>query len=79
METPTEKEKVETRTISVKCTFVIPIQVPVDEEYDETFDIEENHCPGTGRVGSALTSHIEEFDKNHMCWACALDGKCEIL
>lgn len=68
------------KKIKVKVTFTIPVEVPDDVEgYDEVFDIEENHCPGTGIVGMAIDQHIKEFGKNSMCWACALDGKCEIV
>lgn len=66
------------KTIRVKCTFVITIEVP-KSNYDEYFDIEENHCPGTGFVGIAIDKHIEKSDKENVCWACALDGECEIV
>lgn len=62
----------------VKCTFTIPVEIPDDPEYDMCFDIEDNHCPGTGLVGAAIDKHIKEFDEKGMCWACALQGKCEI-
>lgn len=67
------------KTIKVKCTFVIPVEVPDDPDYNEVFDIEINHCPGTGLVGVALDEHIKKHDEQHTCWACALDGKCEIV
>jgi hypothetical protein len=71
--------KKETKEIKVKVTFTISIQVPADESYDETFDIEENHCPGTGIVGAAIDEHIKKMDEKGFCWACALYGKCEIV
>lgn len=71
------KEK--TKIIKVKCTFTIPIEVPDDPEYDEMFDIEENHCPGTGLVGSAIDAHIKKHDEQNTCWACALGGTNEIV
>lgn len=67
------------KEIKVKCTFVIPVQVPDDEDYDAYFDIEENHCPGTGIVGAAVDAHIEKMNESNFCWACALQGKCEIV
>ena len=67
------------KKIIVKCTFEIPIEVPEDSDYNEIFDIEENHCPGTGIVGEAFDKNYEEKTKNHFCWACALKGKCEII
>lgn len=68
-----------TRTIYVRCTFTIPVEVPVDPEYNAKFDIEENHCPGTGRVVAALDKLREQFDSESVCWACNLDGKNEII
>ena len=67
------------KTIYVKVTFTIPVKVPDSEEYDEYFDIEENHCPGTGLVGIAIDEHIKEFNKKGMCWACSLNGRNEIV
>lgn len=67
------------KTIHVRCSFILPVEVPDDPEYNEVFDIEENHCPGTGIVGAALTAHIKDYDKKGYCWACALKGKNEII
>lgn len=67
------------KTIKVKVTFIIPVEIPEDNEYDEFFDIEENHCPATGLVGMAIDKHIKEYDKKGFCWACALSGECEII
>lgn len=65
--------------ILVKCTFEIPIDVPDDPDYNMYFDIEENHCPGTGRVDSALNEIMEDCMKRSVCWACKLNGKNEII
>ncbi len=65
--------------INVKVTFTIPVEVPDGEDYDANFDIEENHCPGTGLVGMAIDKHIKEMDEKGFCWGCALGGKCEIV
>lgn len=67
------------KTIIVRCTFDLPVEVPESDDYDEIFDIEENHCPGTGRVGAVIDALIKEHDENHTCWACAVQGKCEII
>lgn len=67
-------------TVRVRCTF--EIDVPVPDDWDDEmihFDIEENHCPGTGLVGGALEDAIEDGDKRGLCWACARSGKNEIL
>lgn len=71
--------EIKTRTIYVKCSFVIPVEIPDNPDYDAIFDIEENHCPGTGRVGVALDRHIKQSDEAGVCWACNLKGKNEIV
>lgn len=65
--------------LKVKCEFVIEVEVPDDPEFDATFYIEDNNCPGTGIVGAALDAHIAACDSKGTCWACALDGTCKIL
>ena len=65
--------------LKVRCTFVIEVEVPDDPEYDAVFDIEENHCPGTGLVDSALEAHMFRCDTERICWACALGGECKII
>ena len=70
------------KKITVKCTIEVPIEVKDDyytEDFTPEFDIEENHCPGTGLVGAAIDKIIEEHNKNSTCWACSLNGKCEII
>ncbi len=56
--------------IKVLCLYVVEVEVPDDPEYDAPFDIEENHCPGTGLVGVALEEQIHRCDKKGVCWAC---------
>lgn len=73
-----------TKIIYVKCTFTLPVEVPdnkfpENKDYDEYFDIEENHCIGTGNVGAALDKRIKEFDEKHFCWACGISERCEIV
>jgi hypothetical protein len=65
------------KKIIVRCTLEIPVEVPDDEDYDMFFDIEENHCPGTGLVGAALKRHIEDCEEKNVCWGCP--GSNEIL
>lgn len=83
MSPETVDQEKETRKVKVRCTFTIEVEVPIwateEDEYNPYFDIEENHCPGTGIVGGALTRHIEKHEANSTCWACALQGTNEIL
>ncbi len=67
------------KKILVKCTLYVPIEVPEDKDYNENFDIEENHCPGTGIVGAAIDELITWGEENGFCWACKVKGKCEII
>lgn len=68
------------KTIKVQCSYIIEVEYPDDYNDDDLiFDIEENHCPGTGRVGSAFDKFREEMDKTSNCWACALFGENEII
>jgi hypothetical protein len=67
------------RTVHVRCTFTIPVEVPDSSDYDAVFDIEENHCPGTGLVGQAIEEHVERCDEQGICWACQLGGTNEIV
>jgi hypothetical protein len=80
---PETVDEKETRKVKVRCTFTIVVDVPVwateESEYNPYFDLEENHCPGTGIVGSALDAHIARHEAASTCWACALQGKNEIL
>lgn len=65
--------------IKVKCTLIVPVEIPDDKDYDPRFDIEENHCPGTGLVGVAIDKVMKEMNDKSFCWACALNGKNEII
>lgn len=69
------------KIITVKCTYEIDVEV--EDEYVEDgfmyFDIEENHCPGTGIVGAAFDKKREEHDETSTCWACALKGENKII
>lgn len=65
--------------VKVRCTYVIEVEVPDDPDYDVYFDLVENHCPGTGIVGAALEHHMDQCHHASTCWACALDGECELV
>ncbi len=67
------------RKILVRCTYGIEVEIPDDPDYDPHFDIEENHCPWTGRVGAAFDAAYEKASATNTCWACALNGKNEIV
>lgn len=69
-----------TKTIFVKCTYIIPVEMPADMD-DEAlrFHIEENGCPGTGFVGDAFNAHMKTKEDQSMCWACALKGENRIV
>jgi hypothetical protein len=62
----------------VKCSYVIPVIIPYDN-CNEDFVIEDNGCPSTGIVGSALDSIKEMFDKKGCCWSCAFQGTNELV
>ncbi len=64
--------------VRVQCTIVIDVEYPDDTEHPD-FVIEENGCPGTGNVGSAIDRVIEDGEKRGVCWACNLQGENKIL
>ena len=66
----------------VKCILEVPVEVSdnyYNDEFTPEFDIEENHCPGTGIVGATFDKIKEEMDLKSCCWACAMKGRCEII
>jgi len=65
--------------ILVKCTLLVPVEVPDGAGYSPSFDIEENNCPGTGKVGAAIQKVKDHCDSHCFCWACNLQGKNEIV
>jgi hypothetical protein len=64
--------------VKVECRFVIEVEIDMPIEELE-FYVEENSCPGTGRVGSALEEHMAAHEAASTCWACALQGENKIL
>ena len=67
--------------LKVMCSFIVEVEVPDDEEdgYSASFDIEENHCPGTGIVGAAVDALMKRAKEQGTCWACTSEGQNEIL
>ena len=67
------------RKVRVRCSFTVEVEVPDDPDYNAYFDLVENHCPATGRVGQAFEEAYAANRKTSTCWACALDGECRII
>jgi hypothetical protein len=71
------------RKLLVRCTLYVEVSASdaLNGAEVDDFDINENSCPGTHRVGAAIDAAIEAGDtgKTHACWACALHGKNELL
>lgn len=70
-----DKQKI----VWVKCSFIMPVSVPCNSDYDEEFDIEENHCPATGRVGAQFDKIMNYLNKEGWCWACFLAGENKMV
>ena len=67
------------KTIRVRCTFEVDVDVPDDWDDEQVrWDIEENHCPATGRVGAAIDAKIKASHARSVCWACP-SGSCKIV
>jgi len=65
--------------IKVKCIIFVNVEIPDDEDPEFTsFDIEENSCPGTGRVFLALRKMVESQLGGNVCLFCP-EGKNEIV
>lgn len=62
------------RKIKVKCTIFIEVEYQDNDpiEFIE-FDVEENHCPGTGRFFTALKEKVEKQDEGNVCIFCPHD------
>lgn len=66
--------------VKVRITAVLEVDLgEVDEDFSPYFQVEENGCPGTGAVGAALLAAIAEGERTSTCWACAHEGKNEII
>ncbi len=65
--------------VRVKCVWFVDVEVPDDADYDPEFDLVENHCPGTGRVGVALEAAMADGRARGVCWACNGHGTCELV
>lgn len=65
--------------ILVECKLLVEVEIPDDPNYDMHFDIEENHCPGTGIVGAAISEMMRKCEENSVCWACNFQGENKIV
>ena len=68
------------RIVKVKATVYVDVEFP-DDATDEhiRFVLEENGCPGTGSVGSAIELKMIECEDRSTCWACAFQGENEVV
>lgn len=70
----------DTKTIHVRVTFTIPIEVPADWDDERArLNIEANTDPGTGYVGAAIEELIEQHNDAGTCWGCAYNGENRIV
>lgn len=66
--------------VKVRCTYFVEVEFPDDDDDDFIyFDIEDNHCPGTGRVGAATDKLMDLHNEQSTCWACAARGSNKII
>jgi hypothetical protein len=66
-----------TRIVLVQCTWVVPVEVPIEWDDLTIRSRIETCCPGTGIVGEALESRMRR--DSGVCWACALKGENRIV
>ena len=68
------------RKVKVKVTLLVDVEFS-DDATDEQikFIVEENGCPGTNVVGSAIEAAMAENDARSTCWGCALHGENEVV
>lgn len=66
--------------VRVRCSFDVEVEYPDDTDLDALlFQIEDNGCPGTGQVGSAVEKLIELHESQSTCWACASRGNNKVI
>lgn len=67
--------------VLVKCTLMVPVEVPDHWKEDNhyLFAIEDNGCPGTSFVGTAIQDMITHCDDKNICWACNFQGENEVV
>lgn len=65
----------------VKCTLMVPVEVPDHWKEDNhyLFALEDNGCPGTSMVGTAIDEAIASGDETGICWACNFQGTNEVV
>jgi hypothetical protein len=67
------------RRYTIRVTLDVPVDMPDDWDGNPTFYFEENGCPGTGAVGSALEKAIQHGHDTNTCWACNMGGENRII
>ena len=67
------------RMKTVKVLVSMLVEVQVKEGDDHVFQIEDNGCPGTGVVGTAIERAIRSHKRASTCWACAFQGENTIV
>ncbi len=65
--------------VKVRCSFEIDVEFNESDRDRIGFIVEENGCPGTGKVGAAIEKRIESQEKQNYCWACGLNSENKIL
>lgn len=68
------------KTVKVKCTLMVDVEVPDDWDWAQTrFEIEDNSCPASHAVGSVIKKAIMHGEENSVCWACNLQGDNKLI
>lgn len=63
----------------VRVSFDVEIEMD-DEAFERRhFIIEENDCPGTGKVGLAVRELVEKNYESGTCLICAANGENKII
>lgn len=63
--------------VRVRCSFEVDIEL--DDDVDPWFCIEDNGCPGSGPVGTAVEEVIARGHEDGYCWACKRAGENVIV
>lgn len=56
--------------VRVRATVEVEVEFEDHPNFDPIFHVEENGCPGSGAVGSAIERKIRESRQSSVCWAC---------
>jgi hypothetical protein len=63
----------------IRVTLDVPVEMDDLWDGDPKFYFEENGCPGTGAVGTAIENAIKAAHKGSFCWACNMNGDNKII